>query len=85
MFCRSCFCSLGRRNDAPEIVNTPVEKIVSDIDSPSLQLDAGPADTEITQETGMCSGNAGCFTGIVTNVIDGDTIKVDGQPIRFAL
>ncbi len=32
-----------------------------------------------------CSGSARCFTGIVTQVIDGDTIKVDGQSIRFAL
>lgn len=32
-----------------------------------------------------CMGNARCITGIVTDVIDGDTIKVDGQSIRFAL
>ena len=32
-----------------------------------------------------CSGNAGCFIGTVTQVIDGDTINIDGQSIRFAL
>lgn len=32
-----------------------------------------------------CSGNAGCFTGQVTGIVDGDTISVDGQSIRFAL
>lgn len=32
-----------------------------------------------------CSGTARCFTGTVNQVIDGDTIKVDGQSIRFAL
>jgi len=32
-----------------------------------------------------CSGSAGCFTGDVTEIVDGDTIKVDGQSIRFAL
>jgi len=32
-----------------------------------------------------CSGTARCITGVVTKVIDGDTIKVDGQSIRFAL
>jgi len=32
-----------------------------------------------------CSGNARCFTGKVTQIIDGDTIKVDGNSIRFAL
>ena len=33
----------------------------------------------------ICSGNAKCLTGIVTKVIDGDTIHVDDQSIRFAL
>lgn len=32
-----------------------------------------------------CSGNARCFVGTVTQVIDGDTIKVDGKSIRFSL
>jgi len=32
-----------------------------------------------------CTGSARCFTGTVNQVIDGDTIKVDGQSIRFAL
>ena len=32
-----------------------------------------------------CSGNARCISGTVTEVIDGDTIKVDGKSIRFAL
>jgi hypothetical protein len=32
-----------------------------------------------------CSGNARCITGIVTKVIDGDTIKVGEESIRFAL
>jgi len=32
-----------------------------------------------------CSGNARCITGSVTQIIDGDTIRVDGGSIRFAL
>ncbi len=32
-----------------------------------------------------CSGNARCFTGMVTKVTDGDTIKINSQSIRFAL
>jgi len=57
------------------------------IDPPSLEIDAGPSDDtiETTQSNAMCSGNARCITGTVTQVIDGDTIKVDGQSIRFAL
>ena len=35
--------------------------------------------------TQNCSGNAKCITGIVTQIIDGDTIKVGDQSIRFAL
>ena len=33
----------------------------------------------------QCTGNARCISGFVTRVIDGDTITVDGQSIRFAL
>ncbi len=32
-----------------------------------------------------CSGTARCITGTVTSIIDGDTIKVNGDSIRFAL
>jgi micrococcal nuclease len=32
-----------------------------------------------------CSGNAKCITGKVTKITDGDTIKVNGESIRFAL
>jgi micrococcal nuclease len=32
-----------------------------------------------------CSGSAQCITGTVTRIVDGDTIHVDGQSIRFAL
>ncbi len=32
-----------------------------------------------------CSGDATCILGIVTDIIDGDTIKVFGESIRFAL
>jgi len=44
-------------------------------------------DMPVTEESPLpqCMGNARCITGIVTEVIDGDTIQVDGQSIRFAL
>jgi endonuclease YncB( thermonuclease family) len=32
-----------------------------------------------------CLGDAKCIKGQVTQVVDGDTIKVEGQSIRFAL
>ena len=43
---------------------------------------------QITEEIAQsfdCTGSARCFTGKVTGIIDGDTIKVAGQSIRFAL
>ncbi len=40
---------------------------------------------EIPVKKSECLGTARCITGTVTQVIDGDTIKVDGQSIRFAL
>ena len=33
----------------------------------------------------QCKGTAACFAGKVTAITDGDTIKVDGKPIRLAL
>jgi endonuclease YncB( thermonuclease family) len=34
----------------------------------------------------LCSGNANCFTGTISKVIDGDTVEIDGQvTIRLAL
>ncbi|MDA1346632.1 MAG: thermonuclease family protein [Crenarchaeota archaeon] len=45
---------------------------------------APPIDFE-DESSQDCSGIARCITGIVTRIIDGDTIKVDSQSIRFAL
>ena len=38
----------------------------------------GPEDTR-------CRGTEGCFTGIVTRVVDGDTLDVNGERIRLVL
>lgn len=47
--------------------------------APLLQLSAKPvSDLD-------CLGTAQCFIGTVTEIIDGDTVKVDGQSVRFAL
>ena len=32
-----------------------------------------------------CKGNARCISGFVTRIVDGDTITVDGQSVRFAI
>ena len=33
----------------------------------------------------ICLGDARCITGVVTGIIDGDTIIVNGMKIRFSL
>lgn len=38
----------------------------------------------IPQDQG-CSGDARCITGTVTQIVDGDTLKVDEQSIRFSM
>ena len=35
--------------------------------------------------TFQCSGEARCLSGQVTEIVDGDTLKVDGQSVRLAL
>ncbi|MBI3896107.1 MAG: thermonuclease family protein [Acidobacteria bacterium] len=37
------------------------------------------------EESDKCSGTAGCFTGIVNRVIDGDTLEVNSFRIRLVL
>lgn len=53
----------------------------------SLEIDSVQSDNDIDRNSipDNCNGYARCITGYVTQVIDGDTIKVDGQSIRFAL
>ncbi len=56
----------------------------SEINSDIDELSFNPI-LEPTQSSQDCSGNARCITGTVTKIVDGDTIHVDGQSIRFAL
>jgi endonuclease YncB( thermonuclease family) len=38
-----------------------------------------------SQSENQCSGSASCFSGVVTRVIDGDTIEVGNVTVRFTL
>ena len=40
---------------------------------------------EPDEKPDVCRGTAACFVGRVTAVTDGDTIQVNGSPIRLAL
>jgi len=52
---------------------------------PSKLTPPPPEQTSPTISTQSCSGSARCISGTVTQIVDGDTIHVDGQSIRFAL
>jgi len=42
-------------------------------------------ENQMEPKSAECSGHASCISGKVTQIIDGDTVKVDGKSIRFAL
>lgn len=71
------------QNTEKVTIQIPVSEISEIIKEP-LKLDAK---TEPIHELPVldCSGVARCLKGKVTKIIDGDTIKVDGQSVRFAL
>jgi len=47
--------------------------------------DVAPVVLEVIDDSLDCMGTAQCFAGVVTEVIDGDTLKVNGESIRFSL
>lgn len=49
------------------------------------ELDVSIQQTGTIAISSECLGTANCITGTVTSVIDGDTLEVDGQAVRFAL
>ena len=68
-------------------VDTAVGKATGspEIAANSLQL-LQETESDTSQHSSEdCSGTAGCFRGTVTKIIDGDTIHVDDQSVRFAL
>ena len=44
-----------------------------------------PIQEPISQPSPECTGTASCLTGIVTKVVDGDTLDINGTRIRLAL
>jgi hypothetical protein len=54
-----------------------------DMTTPEMKMDM--TNTEIKLTSGKCSGVARCIEGSVTKIVDGDTIHVNGESVRFAL
>ena len=57
-----------------------VENKIIILESNSIPKPVGPG-----KNLDECDGNARCFSGKITQVVDGDTIRVNDYPIRFAL
>ena len=52
----------------------------------SIPIPSKPLETHTSQYSlEVCSGSAKCFIGTVTKIIDGHSIHVDDQYVRFAL
>jgi len=66
-------------NDLPSVIR------FAQYTADNFEYDFDSSSKTVPSTSQDCSGSARCFTGTVTQVIDGDTIKVDGQSIRFAL
>jgi len=59
------------------------QKTLSVPDNSPSYYDPAPKSSRVQAQS--CSGYAACFSGQVTEIVDGDTIKVDSDSIRFAL
>ncbi|MBL4595416.1 MAG: thermonuclease family protein [Robiginitomaculum sp.] len=56
---------------------------VTDVDDTLVVSNVDVA--SVVDENLDCMGTAKCFAGIVSEIIDGDTLKVNGESIRFSL
>ena len=64
--------------------NQSLEDVETSVDV-EPELDVSIQQTGTIAISSECLGTANCITGTVTSVIDGDTLEVDGQAVRFAL
>ncbi len=66
----------------PEPIPRMVQEPIQAVPAPGFQ---DVPEMIVESSSSKCSGTARCISGTVTQVIDGDTIRIDGQSIRFAL
>jgi micrococcal nuclease len=74
---------------SPEVDGTYFVKtfVLSSFESPVL-LDSFVRELRVNvngNSTAQCNGSASCYTGIVTKIVDGDTLDVGDTRIRLAL
>ena len=56
-----------------------------EIDSSSLDVDAGTNEDEIESRHELCLGDARCFSGTLVKMVDNDILQVDDDIVRLAL
>lgn len=72
------------QEETGQLTNT--EDMTGDTADSVQNFDSASQSTSTKSNTSQdCLGSAGCFTGTVTKIVDGDTIHVDDQSVRFAL
>ena len=82
---------ITQSQNTESIVDETTAEIATDTSQKStVSLDSLQATMSNSSDTPMrslqdCYGTAKCITGIVTEIIDGDTIHVNEQSVRFAL
>ena len=71
-------------NETEQLTETDntTEKTIEDIQNFDSASQLTSTQSNSSQD---CLGDAGCFRGTVTKIVDGDTIHVDDQSVRFAL
>ena len=65
--------------------STDVTPIVSKVDVVDITSTEKVNVAPDVDENLDCMGTAKCFVGVVSEIIDGDTLKVNGESIRFSL
>jgi micrococcal nuclease len=82
---------ITQNQDTESITDDTTIKIITDVSQTStmptkhLQDTMSNASDTSKNLSHDCSGTAKCITGTVTKIIDGDTIHVNEQSVRFAL
>ena len=71
------------------IISTPEYDIKNPAEDTTEETSISPSTMPVVESSesppSICSGNAKCISGTVTKIIDGNTIHVDDQAVRFTL
>lgn len=72
----------GQKNGA--VTNAPIDQ-PDDLASPPTTATTTTTTTTTTTNPAACKGSAACISGVVTRIVDGDTLDVNSTRVRLAL